>query len=183
MQQKLILLFGLLMIVFSIKSFGQDSTTKSAHPRMDKYYPRPQQTQVLNNNAEPFTPAKPITQSSPAPVMATAPVANNTVVNPAAPTVTPTIPTPAEPQIDAGPAVTSTPVTVEPSSTKLNSSTSVSAPAAVTVTAPVPKVVIIPKGPPPPPYMDTRLGSSSPQYDTWEKNNNGAGSVTTQSKQ
>jgi hypothetical protein len=32
------------------------------------------------------------------------------------------------------------------------------------------------------PYNDTRLGSSSPLYDTWEKNNNGAGSVTTSPK-
>jgi hypothetical protein len=31
--------------------------------------------------------------------------------------------------------------------------------------------------------MDTRLGSSSPQFNTWEKNNNGAGSVTTSPKQ
>jgi hypothetical protein len=28
-------------------------------------------------------------------------------------------------------------------------------------------------------YRDTRLGSSSPLYNTYEKNNNGAGSVTT----
>lgn len=28
-------------------------------------------------------------------------------------------------------------------------------------------------------YRDTRLGSSSPQYDTYQKNDNGAGSVTT----
>lgn len=31
-------------------------------------------------------------------------------------------------------------------------------------------------------YMDTRLGSSTKQYDTYEKNNNGAGSVTTSPK-
>ncbi|MGH2649421.1 MAG: hypothetical protein ACRDE8_17705 [Ginsengibacter sp.] len=36
--------------------------------------------------------------------------------------------------------------------------------------------------PPSTPYIDTRLGSSTPQYDTWEKNNNGAGSVTTSPK-
>jgi len=30
-----------------------------------------------------------------------------------------------------------------------------------------------------PPYRDTRLGSSSPLYNTYEKNNNGAGSITT----
>lgn len=31
-------------------------------------------------------------------------------------------------------------------------------------------------------YMDTRLGSSTKQYDTYEKNNYGAGSVTTSPK-
>ena len=179
MQYKLILLVGIFLIIFSIQSFGQDSTYKSAHPKMDKYYPRPQKTQVLDNNAE-ATPAKPITSTSQAPVMATAPAPTNTVASPPVPTVTAPTPPP-EPQIEVGPAVTSTPV--EPSGTKLNSSNSVSAPATVTVTTPVPKTVSQPKAPPAPPYMDTRLGSSSPQYDTWEKNNNGAGSVTTNSKQ
>ncbi len=183
MQRKLIFLVGIPLIVFSIQSFGQDSASKSAHPKMDKYYPRPQKTQVLDNNPEYTTPAKPITPTSQAPVMATAPASNTTVVSPSVPTVTATTPPPPEPQIEAGPAVTSTPVTVEPSSTKINSSDSVSAPATVTVTTPVLKAVPQPKAPPPPPYMDTRLGSSSPQYDTWEKNNNGAGSVTTNSKQ
>lgn len=182
MQHKLILLTGVLMIAFSIQSFGQDSATNSAHPKMDKYYPRPQNTQILNNNAETTTPAKPFTPTSPAPVMTTAPASDNTVVSPA-PTVTPTITQPAEPQIQTGPAVTSTPVSVEPTNTNVNSSNSVTAPTAVTVTAPAPKIVSQPKAPPEPPYMDTRLGSSSPQYDTWKKNNNGAGSVTTQSKQ
>ncbi len=31
-------------------------------------------------------------------------------------------------------------------------------------------------------YSETRLGSSSKQYDTYEKNNNGAGAVTTSPK-
>ncbi len=31
-------------------------------------------------------------------------------------------------------------------------------------------------------YMETRLGSSTKQYDTYEKNSNGAGSVTTSPK-
>ncbi|MEP7253795.1 MAG: hypothetical protein ABI683_15485 [Ginsengibacter sp.] len=31
-------------------------------------------------------------------------------------------------------------------------------------------------------YIDTRLGSSTPQYDTYKKNNYGAGSVTTSPK-
>lgn len=35
------------------------------------------------------------------------------------------------------------------------------------------------QGPPSPIYRDTRLGSSSPLYNTYEKNDNGAGSITT----
>ena len=188
MQHKHIMFTGFLLVFFSIQSFGQDSATNSSHPKMDKYYPRPQNTQVLNNNAETTTPSRPVTPASSAPVMTTAPASNNTVVSPA-PTVTPTTPKPTEPQmptepqIQTGPAVTSTPVSVEPTNTNINSSNSVTAPTTVTVTAPPPKIIPQPKGPPEEPYMDTRLGSSSPQYDTWKKNNNGAGSVTTQSKQ
>ena len=182
MKCKLILLVGFLLIVFSMQSFGQDSAFKSSHPKMDKYYPRPQKTQELNNNAESFTSAKPITPTSQAPVMATAPASNNKVVSPA-PTVIANTPPTQEPQIQTAPAITSTTVSVEPPNTNINSSNSVSAPATVIVTTPVQKIVPQPKAPPSPPYMDTRLGSSSPQYDTWEKNNNGAGSVTTQSKQ
>jgi hypothetical protein len=179
---KLICLTGGFLVFFSITSNGQDSTIKSVHPKMDKYYPRPQKTQILDNNAESYTPAKPVTPTSPAPVMTSTPPPANTVVNPA-PAVKPTIPAPAEPQVETGPAITSTPVTVEPTNTAVNSPDSVSAPATVTVTAPPPKPISKPATPAPPPYMDTRLGSSAPQYDTWEKNNNGAGSVTTQSKQ
>jgi len=181
MQHKLIVLTGLVLIFLSGQSFGQDSAAKSLHPKMDKYYPRPQKTQVLNTPAY-STPAKPVTTITPAPVMATAPASNNAVVAPA-PTVNPTTPVAEETQpIQTAPAVTSTPVTVEPTNTNVNPSNTVSAPATVTVTAPAPKIVSQPKAPPLPPYMDTRLGSSAPQYDTWEKNNNGAGSVTTQSK-
>jgi|GEM_PF-1092418 len=36
--------------------------------------------------------------------------------------------------------------------------------------------------PPTPTISDSRLGSSTRAYDTWEKNNNGAGSVTTSPK-
>ncbi len=66
-----------------------------------------------------------------------------------------------------------------PSSTVTNvavSNTAVSTPALV----PAPKI-IQPKPVPGKPY-DTRLGSSTPAYDTWTKNNNGAGSVTTSVK-
>jgi hypothetical protein len=180
MARKLILLFGILFTVVSLESFGQDSTIKSAHPKMDKYYPRPQEAPKINN--EVTTPASPVLPSQQSPAITTQPSTNNTVVSPS-PSIVPNEQVTEMPSIEAGPAVTSTPVTVQPSDTKLNSSSSVTAPPVVTATAPAPKVTPKPKAPPEPPYMDTRLGSSSPQFYTWEKNNNGAGSVTTSPKQ
>lgn len=178
-MQKLVLLFGIIFTVVSSQTFGQDSTIKSVHPKMDKYYPRPQEAPKLNNEAA--TPASPALPSQRTPTIINQP-SNNTVVSPS-PSIVPNEQATEMPAIEAGPAVTNTPVTVQPSDTKLNASNSVTAPPSVTVTVPAPKVISKPKAPPEPPYMDTRLGSSSPQYNTWEKNNNGAGSVTTNPKQ
>ena len=186
MQVKRILI---LCSVFALISIGANSqvidTVKSVHPKMDKYYPQPIKTRVLyaaDSNSR--SPAKPVTQVQRAPQMSTAPVTQNTVVNPA-PAVKVNTPPPIEVETPAAPAVTSTPVTVEPSNTTVNNSNTVTMPAAVIVNKSVqPKPA--PQGSP---YIDpaslftTRLGSSAPQYDTWEKNNNGSGSVTTQSKQ
>ncbi|HEU5053156.1 MAG TPA: hypothetical protein VFT78_08585 [Hanamia sp.] len=186
MQNKLILIIGVVLIFFSMQASSQITidTVKSVHPKMDKYYPQPLKTRVIyaaDSNTK-STP-KPITQVQPAPTMTTTPTTQNTVVNPA-PQVQQTLPSPSEPETTPAPAVTSTPVAVEPSNTTVNNTTTVTTPAAVTVNKPV--------QPKPAPavshYVDpaslftTRLGSSSPQYDTWEKNNNGAGSVTTNSK-
>lgn len=179
-MQKLVLLFGIFFTVVSSQTFGQDSTIKSVHPKMDKYYPRPQEAPKLNNEAA--TPASPALPSQRTPTIINQPSTNNTVVSPS-PSIVPNEQATEMPAIEAGPAVTNTPVTVQPSDTKLNASNSVTAPPSVTVTVPAPKVISKPKAPPEPPYMDTRLGSSSPQYNTWEKNNNGAGSVTTNPKQ
>ena len=53
-------------------------------------------------------------------------------------------------------------------------------PAAETKTSPVPVTPApVQQTPENTIYRDTRLGSSSPLYNTYEKNNNGAGSVTT----
>lgn len=187
MQRKLILILSSLLILFSFGGFGQTAPAESVHPKMDKYYPRPQKTQVLDNNVDTSSeipaPARAVTQSPSAPVMTTSPPGNNTAVSPA-PVVNPTTPTPVEPKIDAGPAVTSTPVTVAPSNTTVTNSNTVSSPATVTVNKPVqPKQTSQTSS-----YVDpaslftTRLGSSAPQYNTWQKNNDGAGSVSSQSK-
>ncbi len=63
--------------------------------------------------------------------------------------------------------------------------TAKAAPAALVVIKKEPEKIVQPapaKKPPQEPYVDTRLGSSTPQYNTYEKNNNGAGSVTTSPK-
>ncbi len=179
---KIIKLPVLLLLLFSSNGFAQ--TTPSLHPKMDKYYPQAQKTQVLDNNADTSAlipaPARPVTQASPAPSVTTAPVSQNSVVN-SAPAVKPNIPAPAE--SETPPAVTSTPVTIAPSNTMVNNSTTVKTPAAVTLNKPVQQVVPQSTTPfDPASLFTTRLGSSSPQYDTWQKNDNGAGSVTTHSK-
>ena len=75
------------------------------------------------------------------------------------------------------PALTTTPaVTITPA---LTTTTTINKPTTVTVQTPVLKVQTQPA---PPKNLDTRLGSSTKQYDTWEKNNNGAGAVTTSPK-
>src|SRR5690242_2657686 len=180
MVRKLVLLLCIFFSAVSSQTFGQDSTIKSVHPKMDKYYPRPQEAPKMNN--EVATPPSPVLPSQQTPTVTTQHSINNTVVSPS-PSIVPNVQATEMPAIEAGPAVTNTPVTVQPSDTKLNASNSVTTPPSVTVTTPVPKVIPKPKAPTEPPYMDTRLGSSSPQYNTWEKNNNGAGSVTTNSKQ
>lgn len=188
MQRKVILMISSSLLVFSLQGFSQTTTpAKSLHPKMDKYYPQAQKTQVLNNNADTSAvipaPIRPVTQASPAPSMTVAPVSQNTVVNPA-PAVKPNMPAPAEAETPPAPAVTSTPVNVEPSNTTVTNSNTVTTPAAVTVNKPVQTVpeTQVSNYVDPASLFTTRLGSSSPQYDTWKKNDNGAGSVTTQSK-
>jgi hypothetical protein len=185
MQNTFILMIGGVFVLTSMTVSAQRiDTVKSVHPKMDKYYPQPLKTRVIyaaDSNTK-STP-NPITQVQPAPTMTTTPTAQNTVVNPAT-KVQQTLPAPPESETTPAPSVTSTPVAVEPSNTTVTNSTTVTAPAAVTINKPVqPKPAPQGSG-----YVDpaslftTRLGSSSPQYDTWEKNNNGAGSVTSQSK-
>ncbi len=182
MHRTLRLIFVSVFALFSIEATSQIiDTVKSAHPKMDKYYPQPLKTHIIyaadSNSANPTSP---VTRVQSAPSMTKAPVTQNTVVSPA-PQVKQTLPAPVVPP---APAVTSTPVSVEPSNTTVTNSNTVTTPAAVTVNKPVqPRPV-----PQSSTYVDpeslftTRLGSSAPQYDTWKKNDDGAGSVTTQSK-
>ena len=157
-----------LFIFFPLAGFSQ--TTESEHPKMDKYYPRPPEEKPITN---PVTTAQPVMTNTPS-------VNNNNTVQPNTVQAPKPAEQPAEPPMETAPAVTSTPVTVETPKLGVNNTTNIEQPATVTQTTPVQRVV--PQSPPSEIYNGTRLGSSSPQYDTWKKNDDGAGSVTTHSK-
>ena len=169
MQFKIILLTTLFALLFSLQTFSQ-ATEKSDHPLLDKYYPTPKKdtNTVIAPAAKPIVETK---SSQAAPVVSTAPVAAST-----APVATsPNIP------------VETKPVVVTSIAPAIKADTAVKAPetAATNKIAPVRNPAPVKKAAAQPvtqPYRSTRLGSSSKLYDTWEKNNNGAGSVTTGGK-
>ncbi|MEO8821451.1 MAG: hypothetical protein ABI267_05380 [Ginsengibacter sp.] len=168
MQVRIIKLIISFFILFPLSGFSQE--TESDHPKMDKYYPRPAEEKPIAN---PVTTAQPVMTNTPL-------VNNNNTVQPNTVQVPKPAERPAQPPMPIGSAVTSTPVTAETPKLGVNNTTTIDQPAAVTQTTPVQKAV--PQPPPAVIYNDNRLGSSSPQYDTWKKNNDGAGSVTTQTK-
>jgi len=144
MQYKISLLLVTLIVLFSLQDFAQ-TTPKSEHPLLDKYYPRPK----ADTPKTVATPIKSVPETKPAPAVVTVPAvtAPAVVTSPAAVVTAPVVNKP----------VTDT--TRDPIQKKVQ-------------TQPVPGH----------PYRDTRLGSSTSAYDTYEKNNNGAGSVTTSPK-
>jgi len=146
--------------LFFLNGFSQN-TEKSTHPLMDKYYP-------------------PKPKTEPVPVIA--PTANaRPVINPVAQTKNETtkIDTSANIKgVNPPVQIAETPVIVEAKPATVVDSTAINKPQAMVPVA-VQKPV---QSNPETPYNPNRLGSSSPLYNTWEKNNNGAGSVTTGSK-
>ena len=160
MQNKIITLAIAFVVLFSLHGFCQ-TTEKSKHPLLDKYYP---QKQEVIDTAKTVPAQNPVAETRPAPAITTTPL-------PAVKT------TPVMTSVTT-PAMASTNIpTITTQAT--DTSNAVSKPTVVIVPPPVQKVQT---SPPSPPYMDTRLGSSTKQYDTWEKNANGAGSVTTSPK-
>jgi hypothetical protein len=186
MQLKITLLTTLFALLFSLQTFSQ-AAEKSDHPLLDKYYPTPKKdtATVIAPATKPVVETKPVVRSQPAPVMSTEPVAPSTapVVTSTTPVAASTAPVATSPNIP----VETKPVVVTSIAPAIKADTAVKAPetaaankiAPVTNPAPVKKAVAQPVTQP---YRSTRLGSSSKLYDTWEKNNNGAGSVTTGSK-
>lgn len=157
----LALLF-IFVVLFSLHGFSQTSE-KSTHPLMDKYYP-PKKS--VNTNT--------ILPDQPRPAPETRVVANTK---------------PAE--VPADTAIVITPVInivksetkampVEKTVNAVTDSIAINKPANTIVAEPVQKKTEA--KPEAAPYRPTRLGSSSRLYKTWETNNDGAGSVTTGSK-
>ncbi len=194
MQNKILTLFVTFIVLFSLQGYSQ-TTKESNHPLLDKYYPRAEK----DTNTTVATEAKPaplpnqVSEIKPAIKPSAAPVVTDKIV------INTTIPKP-EPQLTSetipAPVVTDTvalkienPIT--PAETKLISETIPSPvvadttatvkPMNVTVTLPVRPKTQAP-APATAPPLDMRLGSSTKAYDTWKKNNNGAGSVTTSAK-
>jgi len=159
MQTKVTKLLVTFIALFSLQGFSQTATPKSKRPKMDAYYPpKPGADTNKTVTSEPKQPlATPVATQTNTPAVTSVPLTTTSSdttssANTTAPVVTPP------------PPVAATPAT-----------------AAVTAQIPAPAKVQT-KPPPPSPYLDTRTGSSTPQYDTWDKNNNGAGSVTTSPK-
>lgn len=157
MQNKRLKLLITFVALFSLQGFSQ-TTEKSAHPLLDKYYP---QKQAVDTN-------KTVTNQI-APIQGTKPIAATKI----APGTTPVLEAKTTPETT--PVAETKPVPAVTDTTAINKP----------ITTPVPMVPVQKKVQPKPagtPYNENRLGSSTPQYDTWEKNNNGAGSVTTSPK-
>lgn len=190
----------LFFVFFSTQGFTQTDTTsqtdttkqKSLSPLLDKYYTRPKEDPVAK---KPIVKSKGVQQQTvktPAPAKQV-PIEEKrlTFPTPARPAIatTPPLPDSATTVVAEAPVMTapvSEPVITAPLSkgtivadTKISKTvtdtTKITRPV-ITSTAALPPKTTIPK---PQGFKRPRLGSSSPLYDTYEKNNNGAGSVTT----
>ena len=151
-------LFVLLTGLLSSQGFSQ-STEPSEHPLLDKYYPR---AQVVDTNKAVGTQINSTSQTKPI-------SATSINTSPKTLIVTTTRADTTTRSVENIPSITT--------QSTVTSTTAVNTPTNVTRDVPA-----VQSAPPSPPYRDTRLGSSTPQYDTWAKNANGAGAVTTSPK-
>jgi len=162
MNLKILSLVVILIGLFSLPGFCQ-TTEKSTHPLLDKYYPSKKKAESENIITNwPKAEAEPVVV---APAKTTQPVAETPTIS-----KVPTAIVPPETKVASDAA----PVQVATDSVAVIKPTN-------PIPAPVVQKKIVAK-PQSTPYRDTRLGSSSNLYRTWETNNNGAGSVTTGSK-
>jgi hypothetical protein len=161
-------LLVIFVLLFSLQGFSQ-TAEKSLHPLLDKYYPRPEPT---DTNRAVSTQIKPVSETKPATAVKTIPGLTTTPSLTATPVETTSPADTTTQSVSTVPGMATTPT--------LTSTTSVNKPTTVTAVPVQKKVQTQPA--PTSSYTDTRLGSSTKSYDTWEKNSNGAGSVTTSPK-
>lgn len=176
MQNKSIKLLVIFVVLFSLPGFSQ-TVEKSRHPKMDAYYP-PKKVADTSKAVTAETKAVPETKAASgittSPLVTAPPSVTTAPVEITAPTVTSTLVKAVTPAETTAPAEVIAPaVAVTPEETP----TINAAPAPVPIQEKIQTKLV-----PTHPYIGTRLGSSSKLYDTYEKNKNGAGSVTTSSK-
>jgi hypothetical protein len=181
MQNRIIALLIMFVVLFSLPGFSQ-TAEKSEHPLLDKYYPQKQHddtNKTITNQIKPVPQTKPSSTVTNIAGLKTKPVAITTTIPADTLTTIPGVTTTTVPSVTTTSSVTTTPdvtTIAAPTTTPV-----VNKPDTVTARIPVQEKVQ-PQRAPSHPYIDTRLGSSTQQYDTWEKNSNGAGSVTTSPK-
>lgn len=203
----LLLLFVFFSIQGYGQAEAEADTTKktSKSPLLDKYYTRPKEDTVATKTVIKSTGVEQKTVKTPAPVKQ-APIEEKRLAfptperpaiatTPTAPEIAP-LPAPVIASADSISTVVAEapvkilPVAEPPVTTPLSKSTivadtKISMPVTdsskitrpvITIAATVPPKIAVTK---PEGFKRPRLGSSSPLYNTYEKNNNGAGSVTT----
>ena len=184
MCKSVAVILAVFFLSFSLPGFSQD-TEKSEHPLLDKYYPqaqkpKPDTNKAITNQIQQVYQVKPAPSASNISSPASKPILTASII----PADT-TSEKPA-PSTKIVPAVTNTSAITAPVADITTVSGVTTKPAIIkqdTITVkPTVQPIVQSQRAPKQPYMDTRLGSSTPQYDTWEKNNNGAGSVTTSPK-
>jgi len=164
----------ILGIIISNTAFSQDTTETRL---VDKYYPKSETpTPAPQNNITPISRNEslnngPVQQK---PAINNSPISGTVV---AQPTQAPETKTNDETITEPVTSAPVTDVTPQQQETVIKNEPVVSQPAPAPVLNTTRTVTTTPTTGHV--YRDTRLGSSSPQYDTYEKNNYGAGSVTT----
>jgi hypothetical protein len=157
MQNKMLALLFIFVVFFSLHGFSQ-TNEKSTHPLMDKYYPPKKSADTNTILPAPPKPAPEthiVTENKPVQL----PEDTATIISPVTKSETKVMPA-ENPVAPVDSVVISKPTNIisEPAEKKTEVKSEST------------------------PYRPTRLGSSSRLYKTWETNNNGAGSVTTGSK-
>ncbi len=195
MENKILTFLVIFLAVFSFRAISQN-TEKSKHPLLDKYYP--QKSEAQTNTPAPVGSAQqnPVKSVATRPVN-TAPIVEAKPVSPPKTDIEPKSEAPAKPVVTT--AVSAPiPVTASKGTQSIETQSVAGKPELVPISKAITDTTAANKPvnpaavstaqkplqgrPSAVPLRTTRLGSSSPLYDTYEKNNNGAGSVTTGNK-